>query len=346
MMQSLELMSKFHAMCECDTWEEISRKLNQTRADVEAVVSELEFVLGKKLIHRRDDGDVVSNFSSRFFMPTDSGMKWYLLIGELLRGLGDASSPSFDKMAKGLFREFYQWGRGGENSNVHQNSGNYITCLFFPSGTMQNLRIFTNSLLSFYYLTPILARMLDKHKDLFFSFFGEESKHEEDFDVYLLPYRLPKKDFIELKLAEGKSFLYAHHSYIDRLGTPKKLADLDQHLLIRSKDSISASAIGVHKFGTIKEYLPTLYNRRYIEVESLNSLLSLAKMGSGIVALADITHSVTKCNLQKISPLEEEKEFVYRDFTFGFHQRHKDNPLLQDIEKSLRIMFSELKLAR
>ena len=105
MMQSLELMSKFHAMCECDTWDEISRKLNQTRADVESVVSELEFVLGKKLIHRRTDGDVVSNFSSRFFMPTDSGMKWYLLIGELLRNvaLEDCSTESaFIDIAKDL----------------------------------------------------------------------------------------------------------------------------------------------------------------------------------------------------------------------------------------------------
>jgi hypothetical protein len=140
-------MSKFHAMCECDTWEEISRKLNQTRADVEAVVSELEFVLGKKLIHRRTDGDVVSNFSSRFFMPTDSGMKWYLLIGELLRGLGDASSPSFDKMAKGLFREFCQW-RGESNPELFLST--VVSISFNGTFDMKNLRIYTSDLFAFW----------------------------------------------------------------------------------------------------------------------------------------------------------------------------------------------------
>ena len=64
-------------------------------------------MLGKKLIHRRNDGDVVSNFSSRFFMPTDSGMKWYLLIGELLKNvaLEDYSTESaFIDIAKDLLQ--------------------------------------------------------------------------------------------------------------------------------------------------------------------------------------------------------------------------------------------------
>jgi DNA-binding transcriptional LysR family regulator len=224
-------------------------------------------------------------------------------------------------------------GRGG-------GLGTFITLSFFSSGCMQNLRIFTNGFLSSYFLESVLAQLLYKHKDLRFSISGDEKKHSEDFDIYFLPYQLPKQCFIEEKLAESKASLYAHSAYIERAGLPKKLADLDDHVLVRSKDSTSACTLGVQKFKTIKDYLPTLYTKRFIEVESFNSLLNLAKMGSGIVALTDITHNATGANLEKISPLEEERDFVYRNFTFGFHQKHKSNPLVQDIERELRIMFS------
>jgi len=183
--------------------------------------------------------------------------------------------------------------------------------------------------------------LLHSHKDLCFSTSGDEKRHSEDFDLYFLPYQFPKQDFIEEKLAEAKISLYAHPSYIERAGIPKKLADLDKHILIRSNDSVSASVFGVEKFGTISEYLPSLYDKRCIRVDSFNSLLNLVKMGSGIVALSDITRNATGANLEKISPLEEERDFVYRNFTFGFHQKHKSNPLVQSIEASLRAAFSD-----
>jgi hypothetical protein len=75
MIRALELMASFHRMCECDTWEEISRVMGKSLQDLEETVSELELILGKKLIYRFPDRGLTSSFSCRFFMPTDAGMK-------------------------------------------------------------------------------------------------------------------------------------------------------------------------------------------------------------------------------------------------------------------------------
>ncbi len=328
-------MASFHRMCECDTWDEIVKITGKTRESVALELGELELVLGKKLIHRHPEGSVASSFSGRFFMPTDAGMKWYLLIGEMLKNLapGDYSTES-------AFFHIMNDSLGLAGNKLLDVTGSVVTFSFFSFGHMQNMRIFTNSFLSFYCIESVLAQLLYKYKGLLFSTFGDEERHSEDFDVYFLPYHFPKEDFIAETFAEGKTFLYAHPSYIETAGAPKKLADLRDHLLIRSKDSTSARAIGVEKFGTIRDYLPTLHHKRFIEVASFNSLLNLVKMGSGIVALTDLTHRITQANLQKIAPLEEEQEFVYRNFTFGFHQKHKSNPVVQDLEKGLRTIFS------
>jgi molybdenum-dependent DNA-binding transcriptional regulator ModE len=59
MIRSLELMASFHEMCECDTWSEISRVMGKSRRDVEEAVSELERLVGKKLIYRDALGSAV-----------------------------------------------------------------------------------------------------------------------------------------------------------------------------------------------------------------------------------------------------------------------------------------------
>jgi DNA-binding transcriptional LysR family regulator len=335
MMQSLELMSKFHAMCECDTWEEISRKLHQTRADVEAVVSELEFVLGKKLIHRRADGDVVSNFSSRFFMPTDSGMKWYLLIGELLRNValeGFSTEGAFLHIMKDLLQSL--------NNKSSSSTGFFVTFSFFSSGLMQNLKIFSNDFYSYNYLEPILSKMLQQYGGMSFSILSHESECLNEFDAYLLSYEFPAKDFISQTLVEGRLGLYAHPAYLARVGTPKKIEDLNNHTMFRSRATLSANAIGAKKFGVIKGYAPIWCKKNYIDVDSSASLIRFAEMGAGIISMNEVSAKKLSVKLERLAPLQEETEFLYRKYIFGFHQKHKDNPLITDLARELHDIFN------
>jgi DNA-binding transcriptional LysR family regulator len=333
MIQSLELMSKFHAMCECDTWEEISKKLSQTRADVESVVSELELLLGKKLIHRRYGGDVVSNFSSRFFMPTDAGMKWYLLIGELLRGLGDASSPSFDKMAKGLFREFCQW-RGEFNPELLLST--VISISFNGIIDMKNLKIYTSDFLSFCFLENVLAKLAQEHSIENFEILCSESDHLADFDAYFLAYQIHVKDFHHEVLHESRLGLYASSGYLERAGEPKKLEDLLDHSVIRCRDTHVVQALGVKKFGSVKEFVPLFYKDKYIEVDSANSQLHLGEIGLGLIPMTDLLYKKVNPKLLRIAPLEGEEEFVYRRHTFGYHLKHTAHPLIKNLLTELK----------
>ena len=331
MIQSLELMSKFHAMCECDTWEEISRKLNKTRADVESELGELELILGKKLIHRSPSGEVTSSFSGRFFMPTDAGMKWYLLIGELLRNvaLEDRSAESdFLYIARDLLQSL--------SNKSPSSTGFFVTFSFFSSGVMQNLKIFSNDFLSFYFLEPILAKLLVRYPDLTFSTFGYEYENLNDFDAYFLHYAFPMKDFGIEVLTEGKLGLYAHPSYIERVGFPKELADLPNHNIIRCKSMHATYDLGVKKFKAIEEYILPNAGRRYIEVDSVVSLRKIAELGAGIVSCTDTGAKKAGIHLQKIPPLKEEDHFVYRKYNFGYHHKHVNAPLMREIISELR----------
>jgi len=327
-MQSLELMSKFHAMCECDTWEEISRKLNQTRADVEAVVSELEFVLGKKLIHRRSDGDVVSNFSSRFFMPTDSGMKWYLLIGELLRGLGDASSPSFDKMAAIML--------GDVRGSSQLLTSAVLVVSFSLKGIMQNLRIFTNDFLSFYFLEPLLEELMQKYNSMTFSTFGSESQHLSDFDIYFLPHELPLSNLSSELIIESRLGLYAHPSYIEKYGVPKNLGEIESHAMVRNKACRVIQSLGMHKYKTINNYKPLFYKKSCIEFDTYLSMLRLCERGYGIMPGTEMGISKICTTLQKLPLLEDEGDYSYFKFTLGWHEKHNSSQIVEDLKNGLR----------
>ena len=329
-MQSLELMSKFHAMCECDTWDEISRKLNQTRADVESVVSELEFVLGKKLIHRRTDGDVVSNFSSRFFMPTDSGMKWYLLIGGLLRGLGDESNLSFDKMASIML--------GDVKSSSQLLTSAALVVSFSLRGIMQNLRIFTNDFLSFYFLEPLLEGLMQKHNLMTFSTFGSESQHLSDFDIYFLPHELPIKDFSSELVIESRLGLYADPSYIEKFGVPKKLDDLNEHSMVRSRSCRVIESLGMNKYKTIGHYKPLFHKVDCIEFDTYLSMLRLCERGHGIMPGTEMGIRRTCTKLQKLPLLQDEGEYSYFKFTLGWHEKHNSSEIIKDLKNGLNAL--------
>ncbi len=336
MIRSLELMSSFHRMCECDTWEEVLRVTGKTRERVESELAELEFVLGKRLIHRRPEVGVASSFSGRFFMPTDSGMKWYLLIGEMLKGMGSyefCSNSFFAKLTSDSVLE-------NVSSRNESFLGNFVTFSFFSFGHMQNLRIFTNDFYSYNYLEPALSKMLRKYNGMSFSILSNESECSNDFDAYFLSYEFPKKEFLSETLAEGRLGLYAHPEYLDRVGTPKKLEDLNNHTVFRSRATRSAYSIGVKKFNAIKEYSPIWYKKNYIDVDSSASLIRFAEMGAGIISMNEISAKKLDVKLERLAPLQEETEFLYRKYVFGFHQKHKESPLIVDLARELHDAFS------
>jgi DNA-binding transcriptional LysR family regulator len=339
MIRSLELMASFHEMCECDTWSEISRVTGKSRRDVEEAVSELECLVGKKLIYRDALGSVASQFSSRFFMPTDAGMRWYLLIGEMLKGL-DGASP-FSSLSKELIDSLLNDLSLGRRAVVAQQSLNLPIIIFSFFETMQNLKIFTNDFLSFYFLEPILAKLLSKNQSPLFSSFGYESEHLNEFDAYLLHYEFPKKDFCTEVVTEGKLGLYAHPSYLDRSGIPQTLTDLAGHTFIRCKSMHTTYALGVKKFKAIPDYpLMSSYKERCLEVDSVSSLRKLADLGAGIVSVTDTGAKNAGIELQRIPPLREEDHFIYRKYIFGYHQKYQNAPLIRDIALELHSIFN------
>jgi DNA-binding transcriptional LysR family regulator len=204
---------------------------------------------------------------------------------------------------------------------------------------MQNLRIFTNDFYSYYYLEPVLAKLLLKHRGMSFSVLSHDSECSNEFDIYLLSYELPVKDFLSETIAEGRLGLYAHPEYLDRAGVPEKLEDLANHTVFRSRATRFAHSVGVKKFGVIKEYAPIWYKKNYIDVDSSASLIQLAEMGAGIISMNEISVKKLGVKLQKLAPLREETEFLYRKYTFGFHQKHKDNPLVSEVARELHDVF-------
>ncbi len=339
MIRSLELMASFHRMCECDTWEDVVRITGKTRERVELELEELELILGKRLIHRHPEGSVTSSFSGRFFMPTDAGTKWYLLIGEMLKGLDGVST--FSSLGQGLIDRLLSDLSLNKNAEIADQSLSLPIIVFSFFETMQNLKIFTNDFLSFYFLEPILAKMLSTNKDFLFSSFGYESEHLNEFDAYLLHYEFPKKDFCAEIITEGKLGLYAHPSYLDRSGVPQILADLADHTFIRCKSMHTTYALGVKKFKAIPEYpLMSSYKERCLEVDSVSSLRKLAELGAGIVSVTDTGAKKAGIELQRIPPLREEDHFVYRKYVFGYHQKHQNTAFIRNIALELRSVFN------
>jgi DNA-binding transcriptional LysR family regulator len=326
MIRSLELMSSFHAMCECDTWSDVFSVTGKTRERAEWELDELELILGKKLIHRSPNGEVASSFSSRFFMPTDAGMKWYLLIGELLRGLGDASSPSFDKIARVALDAV------GRRTFL---TSTLVVVSFSLSGTMQNLKIFTNDFLSFYFLEPLLEELMQKHNSMTFSTFGSEKEHLSDFDIYFLPHELPLPNLSSELIIQSKLGLYAHPSYIEKHGVPKNLGEIESHTMVRNKACRVIQSLGMDKYKTINNYKPLFYKKSCIEFDTYLSMLRLCERGYGIMPGTEIGIRKICTTLQKLPLLEDEGDYSYFKFTLGWHEKHNSSQIVEDLKNGL-----------
>jgi DNA-binding transcriptional LysR family regulator len=201
---------------------------------------------------------------------------------------------------------------------------------------MQNLRIYTSDFLSFCFLEPVLAKLLQEHKSLNFEVFGSESEHLSDFEAYFLGYEMPIKDFESEMIQESRIGLYASSDYLERAGEPKKLQDLLHHNIIRCKDTHVVQALGVKKFGTVKEYVPLFYKKQCVEVDSANSQLNLGEIGLGLIPMTDLLYRKVNTTLLRLSPLEGEEEFVYRRYTFGYHKKHQSNHFIAKILAALR----------
>jgi DNA-binding transcriptional LysR family regulator len=206
---------------------------------------------------------------------------------------------------------------------------------------MQNLRIYTSDFLSFCFLEPVLTKLLREDKSVNFEIFCSESQHLSDFDAYFLGYEMPIKDFEFEMIQESKICLYANSHYLERFGEPKQLADLLHHNIIRCKDTHVVQALGVKKFGTVKEYVPLFYKKQCIEVDSANSQLNLGEMGLGLIPMTDLLYKRVKTKLLRIPLLKGEEAFVYRRYTFGYHQKHRSNQFMGKILAELKdVLYS------
>ena len=204
---------------------------------------------------------------------------------------------------------------------------------------MQDIKIFANEFFSFHFLEPVLARLMHKYKGLHFAILSHVSENLSDFDAYFLNYTFPIKHFDSEVITESKLGLYAHPAYLNEFGIPQKLEDLERHTVIRSKGVHATQDLGVKKFNLIEEYTPIFYKKRCVEVDSSASLMRLAEAGTGIIGLTDSAAKKIGQKLQKIPPLNEEREFIYREYIFGYSEKHRNSPLIRDIVSELRSDF-------
>jgi DNA-binding transcriptional LysR family regulator len=273
-------------------------------------------------------------------MPTDAGMRWYLLIGEMLKGLGEFTSfeslfvnncSSFELASACITKDLLECLR----TSAWSVDGTLVTFSFFSFGCMQNLRIFTNDFLSFYFLEPLLEKFMNENQLLAFSTFGSESQHLSDFDFYFLPHELPLADFSSELVIESRLGLYAHPSYIEKYGSPKNLVEIEKHTMVRNKACRVIQSLGMDKYKTISNYKPLFYKKSCIEFDTYLSMLRLCEKGFGIMPGTEVGIRKTCTNLHKLPSMDDEGEFSYFRFTFGWHHRHNDSSILRDLSKGL-----------
>lgn len=96
-------MSAFHTLVQEGSFAGAARVLGSSAVELDGLICELETALSTSLLHRRalcsSDG-----FASLPIVPTDSGLRWFLLIGELLKSA--SGSGGFEGIPRSFLDSF------------------------------------------------------------------------------------------------------------------------------------------------------------------------------------------------------------------------------------------------
>jgi DNA-binding transcriptional LysR family regulator len=156
-----------------------------------------------------------------------------------------------------------------------------------PSGS---LRITMPAAMGAHWLMPRLSRFCETYPGIDPHLLLVD--HELDIsnleaDIGIRIWRPKQNDLIQKKLMDVDQHLYAVQSYLDKFGKPEKLSDLDDHRLL---------SYGPRRFAPIPNLnwhmsagMPEGAKPRnsYIEVNTINALMTGAEAGLGIASLPD-----------------------------------------------------------
>ena len=339
MLRTWSLLRDFRTIARSDTYNAACVALVKTPLQLELLINELENSLSTKLFHTdaSDRPGLLQYSPSSSLILTSQGMKWFIIVSELLRRDGDPNDALFyNENTYPVYREFEQLLHGITNHLDHEKARNRDDYLFFlisikflqGDGTMKTFNILTTDSFAKYLISPILAEVVFKYPNTTFSIEDATIDRETECDMYLLAYEHSFKDFMTVSLTESKLCLYASSSYLELMGVPKTLEDIVVHNVIR----VSRSDV-LLKFGKCA-YTPIFYKKNAIMTDTLTSLIALGESSAGIICYAEHLQKYTDVKLEKIPEIGEENKYV--KYTLGFHERHKNEPIVNHFRCSLK----------
>ena len=336
-----DLMQVFFESVKAGSYKKAADNLFLSSQEVCLAFQELESRLGQKIIqHLPKNHMEMERYSSP--LMTSEGAKWWLVMSELKNTVNIDERLSYFKresmMPFGFEPIAYNiWNMAQEKQlQTNDNSPTFcmIKLLLKENNIMKEFKILTTDSFANYLIDPILPKLLFKYPDTMFSVIDATIDREPESDLYLLAYEHPFDRFLSEVLTKGKLCLYANTHYLEQKGVPKTMDDLLHHNILRPNRSNVLLKFGVEKFHERTPYAPIYYKKQALEVDTLTSLITLGEKGAGIICYADTLEKYHKVDMEKLPELGKEDNYV--DYTLGFHEKHKNSPIVEDLRRELK----------
>ncbi len=144
-----------------------------------------------------------------------------------------------------------------------------------------DVRISANEIVGMYLLPPALAALREQHPGVFVEIVisnHASSLSKREADIALRMFQPTQPDLIARRLPDLELGFFAHRAYLQKHGTPKTFAELQQHGLIgfdANNDFIDGAAIMGYQF---------VRNNFALRTDHLLTQINLLRAGAGFVA--------------------------------------------------------------
>lgn len=156
-----------------------------------------------------------------------------------------------------------------------------------PSG---ELKVTAPTALGAIWLAPRLAEFHDRFPHIHIRLMLDD--HELDLagleaEVGIRPWPSTQNDLVQRKLLSVRQHLYASHDYLERRGSPKDAADLDNHPIIHYGPPQMAPIPGMDWAAKVGREEGAKPRPAVIEVNTIYGVMKAVQAGMGIAALPD-----------------------------------------------------------
>ncbi len=167
-----------------------------------------------------------------------------------------------------------------------------------------HLKIASTNALSSMWLMPYIAKFLSNHSESKISLLSTDKQPDltiREADVAIRPYVHDSPSLVQDYIMTFHWRLYASPEYLERMGTPKTINDLDNHHLL------SFDKKSIHPFPNANWHLLTGKEGRdarkpYFSTNSFHGLLQAAAQGVGITPFPEEPDALKETNLQPVLP--------------------------------------------